>query len=383
MGGESVTISGTKKKKNVLKRIAKGMAFKKKKKHPDDASVLGVSMADNSVTTSNGDAKEGVIASAGLQTIQIILLLMDPDSRRFEFLQLEFDSTKALVSDILLQIKQSSTDKTVRDTTYVGVCDRTGLEMIAVCKLSMFCSAARANDIVLAIPKGMDGKETAALAKPILEDEKVIEMVSTTSTTSHDNIPCKCNNICLTTCYSQLRPCGINVAAKKKSSRKSGLSKIDEDENSKTAAKSNARGRRPNFPTQVLGILIAAVVFAVTQQHYRIVRPIQSGLCLLPGEWISQCGIWELFPGNMLCDSSKVPKLSMGRDGKLRYFDQVGSGKKETWSVGIGCAGDSGKPCEENLDCQGAAFALQGKKWYVEVNRDRKPLLKDIIQQFT
>lgn len=103
----------------------------------------------------------------------------------------------------------------------------------------------------------------------------------------------------------------------------------------------------------------------------------------MPGEWISQCGIWELFPGNKFCDSS-VSKLSMGKDGKLRFFDKASNGKlEEVWSVGTECAGDDEEQCVANLDCQGAAFTQEGKKWHVEVNGERKPLLKEAVQQFT
>lgn len=100
----------------------------------------------------------------------------------------------------------------------------------------------------------------------------------------------------------------------------------------------------------------------------------------MPGEWISQCGFWELLPGNKFCDAS-VSKLSMGKDGKLRYFNK---GLEEVWSVGTECvAEDKDDQCVVNLDCQGAAFRLEGKKWYVEVNGDRKPLIKEVVEAFT
>lgn len=194
MGDESLsmaTVGTKKKKKNVFKSIAKGMSFKKKKKHPDDASVLGVSVASNAVSgppaaplpaVVNGErfSDNKIVAPKKNDNppIQIVLLLMDPVSRRFELLQLEFNSSKALVSDILLQIERSATEKTLREMVYAGVCDRTGMEMISSMKLSNFCNAERGNEVVLAIPKGMSAAETAALATPILEDEKVVEMVS-------------------------------------------------------------------------------------------------------------------------------------------------------------------------------------------------------------
>ena len=100
----------------------------------------------------------------------------------------------------------------------------------------------------------------------------------------------------------------------------------------------------------------------------------------MPGEWISKCGIWELIPGKKLCDSAKVPKLSMGKDGKLRYYEK---GLEEVWSAGTECAAGDNDQCVVNLDCQGASFSLEGNKWYVDVSGDRKQLFKDAVQQFT
>lgn len=106
--------------------------------------------------------------------LQVILLVMDPKTRRFELVQLEFDSNKALVSDVLAQIPLSVTEEQLRKQHYKGVCDRSGLEMIETMRLSEFC---KTNDVVLAIPDAMSSKECARLSRPILSDEGVITMV--------------------------------------------------------------------------------------------------------------------------------------------------------------------------------------------------------------
>lgn len=107
--------------------------------------------------------------------LQVILLLMDPNTRRFELLQLEFDSNKALVSDVIAQIPLSVTEEQLRLQNYNGVCDRSGVEMIKSMRLSEFC---KTNEVILAIPDNMAAKECARLARPILADEGVISMVS-------------------------------------------------------------------------------------------------------------------------------------------------------------------------------------------------------------
>ena len=223
MGEASVTTnaitSTKKKKKGFFKSLAKGISFKKKKKHVDDESVVGVALdaksvvsrADASTTAGSmprsvgprgdgagrkapaaGGAAAGATRSASndgssvnndvnnfganplTKPIQVVLLLMDPASRRFELLQLEFDSNKALVGDVLRQIQCSATETSLRDMDYAGVCDREGNEMIQSQRLAQFC---RGNEVVMAMPNGMSGRETANLARPILNDPKVVDMV--------------------------------------------------------------------------------------------------------------------------------------------------------------------------------------------------------------
>ena len=193
MAGGSVATSGTKKKKKgIVKSIAKGLSFKKKKQRPDDDSVVGVALdrgggnsaapvapPPRSVGGTNGSAGNAPSTTTTTtnptpKPIQVVLLLMDPSSRRSELLQLEFDSSKANVSDVIQQIQCSATESTLRDMKYVGVCDVYGTEMISVMKLSQFC---KGNDMVMAIPDGLTGEDTANLAGPILDDPKVEDMV--------------------------------------------------------------------------------------------------------------------------------------------------------------------------------------------------------------
>ena len=113
-------------------------------------------------------------AATPASPLQVVLLLMDPKTRRFELLQLEFDSDKAVVSDVLSQIALSATEESLRTQTYTGVADRTGAAKASTDLLSSFCQV---NDVILAIPQGMQAAECAKLAKPILGDPKVNNMV--------------------------------------------------------------------------------------------------------------------------------------------------------------------------------------------------------------
>jgi hypothetical protein len=164
-----VTSATTKKKKKsfgVVKRL-----FKLKKKRLDEESVFTVTEPPSIVRKESFTAPP----TSTPKPIQIVLLLLDPTSQRFELLQLEFDANRAIVNDVLSQVHQSATEEIFRSMNYAGVCNLEGTEMIGLMKLVLFC---RSNDVVIAIPDGMSAKDTAKLAELILFDPKVEEMVS-------------------------------------------------------------------------------------------------------------------------------------------------------------------------------------------------------------
>jgi hypothetical protein len=113
------------------------------------------------------DAKKAYI-------LKVVLLLMDPETRRFELLQLEFDSLKALVSDVLAQIPVSVTEEALRLQSYTGIAGKDGIEMVPSQLLATFC---KGNEVLVAIPDGVPAKECSRLARPILSDDKVVTMV--------------------------------------------------------------------------------------------------------------------------------------------------------------------------------------------------------------
>jgi len=141
----------------------------------EQSTVYNVDVEDRSVVTAPSTA-EPSYAEKKAYMLKVVLLLMDPETRRFELLQLEFDSLKALVSDVLAQIPVSVTEEPLRKQTYTGICGRDGKEMSPEKLLSSFC---KGNDVLVAIPSSMPAKECARLARPILGDEKVVSMVST------------------------------------------------------------------------------------------------------------------------------------------------------------------------------------------------------------
>jgi hypothetical protein len=143
----------------------------------DERSVL-TSRSTPAAATTSGEAKTGDGAAEGEgkkeYLLKVVLLLMDPDTRRFELLQLEFDSLKALVSDVLAQIPLSVTEESLRLKSYTSITSRDGVDWSPDKLLSSFC---KGNDILVAVPTGVPAKECARLARPILSDDKVVSMV--------------------------------------------------------------------------------------------------------------------------------------------------------------------------------------------------------------
>lgn len=276
-------------------------------------SMFNTSMNDEEepdllATGTNGPVE--VMAKKNAEVVKVILLLMEPATRRFELLQLEFDSNKAVVSDVLAQIPKAVKEEVLRSQKYVGVCDRSGLELIKSLKLSEFVNR---NEVLIAIPEGSKSKEVARLARPILLDEKVSAM---------------------------LRASGIKPLTKKpKSSSK--VSRVDVpreipvDKVSKDPSASL-------FGVKVFSWVILVGLAAVLLQaiHTNMISPLSPGNIMSPGTWRSKCGLLSPFPS--VCENSV---LFMSGDGVL---SMVGPDGETEWKiVGGVCRPDS--ECTEGL----------------------------------
>lgn len=147
--------------------------------------------------------------------------------------------------------------------------------------------------------------------------------------------------------------------------------------------------------TFLLGVIMSSLVYFTIERHFKVTRPLESGDVLLPGQWRSQCGIFDLFPTEWLdklpmdklapsCDTSTSSMLELGRDGTLRYFAKSGGGeRKDTWSVPGSkkveqCLEEGGEEC-----VAGATFVKDEKNnWYVEMEGARTLLSKDVVSDF-
>ena len=136
-------------------------------------NFLETNGASNLLPSLSNDSGDGIDGKRSY-ILKVVLLLMDPKSRRFELLQLEFDSLKALVADVLAQIPISVTEAALREQTYVGICGVDAKEMTSDKLLADFCVG---NEVLVAMPRDVNAKECVHLARPILSDDKVISMV--------------------------------------------------------------------------------------------------------------------------------------------------------------------------------------------------------------
>lgn len=190
-------ITGQSRRERRARRAAEARAAGKPvSEHPEDdeETVYGVDLQAAAAARETSPAKKPAASLLGntggsadeedevappptpaSESLQVILLLMDPVTRRFELLQLEFDSAKAIVQDVLLQVPHSVTEDALRKKDFVGICDRNGHELGKKMRLKQFCQGSA--EIFVGIPKGLPAKECARLARPILGDDKVMEMV--------------------------------------------------------------------------------------------------------------------------------------------------------------------------------------------------------------
>ncbi len=163
-----------------LKKIMRGISRKSSRSVGDAASVASTSQAVSlqpewqKTSETSSPSKTAPVTEIETLSLELVLLLLDPTTRRFELLQLEFDSLRARVVDILAQIPVSVTEDSIRNQQYEGVIVETCELMDQTARLVDFC---RGKQVLVALPKGLSIKDCVRLARPILSNAKVLEMV--------------------------------------------------------------------------------------------------------------------------------------------------------------------------------------------------------------
>jgi hypothetical protein len=327
LSGESRRERKERKAREKQQRGSKGLATGLAIQDDDDATVYQVNFDERSIATApvKHDAFHGNEGNKSL--LKVVLLLMDPKSRRFELLQLEFDSLKALVSDVMAQIPLSVTEEALRKQTYLGICGRDGTEMPLNSLLSQFC---KGNDVLVAVPKGVAATECARLALPILTDANVVKMLRSSEIDVSDW-----------------------VDSKKKKSKKAIKSSTGE---------SDGDSSEGGTKTVTFILIIMAAIF-LQVYHLYVSAPIKTGHVVSPGIRLSRCGILPFMPS---CSNAY---LSFENDGTVVLKD---SSNALLWEIKGGVCRKTDKNCIPGMKVEQNGEVVVGGKSvsYVYTHKD-------------
>lgn len=278
-------------------------------------------MSSSSATAANSmdstiNSATPIVDSNG-DMLQVVLLLLDPTSRRFELLQMEFDKQRAIVADVLAQVPISSAEVAFRQQEYAGICTREGTDMMNTVHLSEFCST---NEVVVAVPKGMTSQNVAKFSRPILNDPKVVTMLQSNAERATPPLEEE----------SKTEPPPIHNRA---------VPELVATKTAPMAIKSPTKKSTSTLSLVVAFIALVAVyaVYAIFQNHRAMAAPLGPGDVLAPGEYRSRCGIVSRIP--LLKSYCEDATLKMGDEGVLTLTNDQ---EEVVWQMeGNVCAKDN------------------------------------------
>lgn len=302
--------------------------------------------ATSDAASSSSDVAAKTTESTGsVVPLQIILLLMDAQSRRFELIQLAFDPQNASVKDVIGQIRLSATEEALRRQTYADVCSPDG-ELLPGNSLlrTHLDTVGTKQNILLALPTGMKTEDCTKLAFPILNDPKVKSMLA-----------------------------GIESPYKKKratdSSTSSAVSRTLSDMTDDTNAKKSFSGSSFSFAAsfKLSLVLLTVVAPALFFAHQHVSRPLAPGDAL-PAErrWRSSRGLLSVLPKDAYdaccvgADDRGNLFLDLSADGALTIVDRDDD-DRIVWEMVGKCPGPDGGECEAVVSDNGS-ITIGGKK---------------------
>jgi len=270
----------------------------------DEASRAAATVTSETVQESESEPVGDPIA--------IVLLLMDPKTRRFELLQLEFDTTKATVSDILQQIPISATEESLRTQSFEIVCDIEGLEYDHDKSLSHYLDD---NAVIITVPKSnhANGPEHAAkMARPILRDPKVQEMLKSAGV----NLPTPqaaeeiVKEVPAPSEEAPPTPAETDQTKEEKIGRSLPVQT--------PISTPDVKSKSSNFTTfLIMGAVMAYIITVLSNMQSVMTSTLEPGTVLKPGAWRSRCG----FAQSSAC---KPAYIEMGTDGTLQVVENNG-----------------------------------------------------------
>lgn len=325
----------TKKKKSFFKGGMRKKNRKEKKTDVPNGEESVYSVAFDASTKQSGVPSLGTEKTPLGDPIHVILLLMDPKTRRFELLQLEFDSSVAKVSDIYGQINASATEITLKSQEYNSLTNLKSEQLDDSKLISAYIDSA---GIVIAVPSssGESPEAITKLATPILTNPKVHKMLSNSDLDIAD-LPEPVEK----KAPEPPKPKELPVEEKKEES----TPVVEEPTPAPEAT------TKSSFNVFSL-VAVAIVAHLILKVHVHYTSPLTIGNTLAPGRSRGFCGLNSLSPFSS-CESAV---MTMGDDNVFT----VTKGGEVVYEL-------TGKDCEEEC-VPGLTIDEDGK---VKINGSR------------
>mmetsp|Transcript_40160 Transcript_40160/g.58714 ORF Transcript_40160/g.58714 Transcript_40160/m.58714 type:complete len:423 (-) Transcript_40160:456-1724(-) len=318
----------------------------------EDETVYGIKIEESQETAPRIEQP-----ASSVDPLRLILLLLDPSSRRFELLQLEFDASRAHVIDVLNQIPLTATEDTLRNKQYRGLCNRAGTEMF---KDGLLSECNIEDGVLVAIPRGLTSQESAKLASPILGDPKVLATFDDPEKQKKASLPRAEESKGTTTPEAapqtaEMKLLSVAPTITPEMTERSIII------NESTNYGSEKEGYSIFSRFFLLVFLLVALSPLLIHLQERHTAPMLPGDVLSPGEWKSTCGLLSILPTEWTGCHQAV--LEMGRDRVLTFRE----GSEVVWSLTGGvCKADDGG-CNS-----GAVFTESGEVRIGGVNLSNK-----------
>jgi len=330
----------------------------------DESTVYSVAFDATSKVSSGSSMIETQKTPLG-DPIHVILLLMDPKTRRFELLQLEFDSNTAKVDDVFSQIAISATEPTLRTQKYESLCNLVGEELKSGLELAEYIDTA---GIVIAVPATSeeDSQSIAKMATPILSNPKVHTMLSSSGLEISDLPPPAEKKTPPTPIKEVPTPAKPIVDEPKEEEKveEEPEPEVEPEEEEKPVTRSAPPTSEPTPPVPatpkyvepvekksgnnfiVMGAIFAVVFHLVMKTNLHFTSPLVPGLVLENGRERGACGLLSLSPFSD-CESA-IAKME---DGVF----SVTKGDEVVFAI-------SGPACGDAEDCvDGLVIGEDGK----------------------
>jgi len=177
-----VVINKTKKSVSRASALAKGVLKRGKKRKNTSESSSG-QFEEVTIFSVNLDSSipPGMDApvSNGKSGNNIVVMLIDSFSTRFELIRLEFEPSLTLVKDVLNEVHSTEVhNDSLRNITYTSLFTSGGVVLNNDKRIKDYFPNNDGDIVVIAVPKGNNNQEFLKLATPILMNERVIRMLN-------------------------------------------------------------------------------------------------------------------------------------------------------------------------------------------------------------